>query len=169
MWKIKSSLSISSTEKLVPLSSMKCLIWENRKLRWKQCCTPSTQTNKAKISDMRLWGPPLILPNRKEPRGCSEGIAAVPSDSWTHPPLNPVAWTSIQGDRGCHVFSFLSQEEVSSSHHLTLARQELCSAFLVNWNWLLWALTQAFSTSSQLLLPQPSGKRAETSNFLSQN
>lgn len=67
------------------------------------------------------------------------------------------------------MFSFLSQEEVSSSHHLTLARQELCSAFYVNWNRLLWALTQAFSTSSQLLFPQPSGKRVETSNFLSQN
>lgn len=41
--------------------------------------------------------------------------------------------------------------------------------FHVNWNRLLWALTQTFSTNSQLLFPQPSGKRVETSNFLSQN
>lgn len=75
MWKIKSSLSMSSTEILVPLSSMKCLIWENRKLCWKQCCSPSTQTNKAKISDMRLWGPPLIRQTERNRRGCSEGTA----------------------------------------------------------------------------------------------
>jgi hypothetical protein len=43
------------------------------------------------------------------------------------------------------------------------------SALYVNWNRLLWALTQTFSTNSQLLFPQPSGKGVETSNFPSQN
>lgn len=85
-------------------------------------------------------------------------------------PLPTQRWGWHLGGDGLQgVFLLQPQDKVPSPHPLTLARWEICSAFYVNWNRLLWALTQAFSTNSQLLFPQPSGKRVETSNFLSQN